>query len=56
MIVVDLFMAQWFQVLYFIGIGRKPKQGDGFYYYQEQDLPHIINPLESKLGNFSLFF
>lgn len=39
------------QVLYFIGIGRKPKQGDGFYYYQEQDLPHIINPLESKLGS-----
>ncbi|XP_035824543.1 GPI transamidase component PIG-S isoform X2 [Aplysia californica] len=39
------------QVLYFIGIGGRPKKGDGFYFFQEQDLPHIINPLESKLGS-----
>ncbi|CAL1533662.1 unnamed protein product [Lymnaea stagnalis] len=39
------------QILYFISLGGKPKKGDNFYYYSEQDLPHVINPLESKLGS-----
>ncbi|CAG5134746.1 unnamed protein product, partial [Candidula unifasciata] len=39
------------QVLYLVSLGGKPKKGDNFYYYTEQDLPHIINPLETKLGS-----
>ncbi|KAH9515259.1 hypothetical protein Btru_014016 [Bulinus truncatus] len=39
------------QVLYFISLGGKPKKKDDFYFYSEQDLPHVINPLETKLGS-----
>ncbi|XP_071090185.1 GPI transamidase component PIG-S-like [Haliotis cracherodii] len=41
------------QVLYFTGLVRRPQRntvtGDSF--YTEQDLPHLITPLESKLGS-----
>ena len=40
------------QVLHFVGLVASPKQdstGDS-YFYTEQDLPHMINPLEAKLG------
>ncbi|BFY97511.1 hypothetical protein BsWGS_00551 [Bradybaena similaris] len=39
------------QVLYLVSLGGRPKKGDNFFYYTEQDLPHIINPLETKLGS-----
>ena len=40
------------QVLHFVGLLTLPKQdsADKSYYYTEQDLPHMINPLEAKLG------
>nr|KAG5714377.1 hypothetical protein BaRGS_018594 [Batillaria attramentaria] len=41
------------QVLHFVGLVTAPKKhsSGGSYYYTEQDLPHLINPLESKLGS-----
>ncbi|KAI8792513.1 GPI transamidase component PIG-S [Biomphalaria glabrata] len=39
------------QILYLVSLGGKPKNNDGFYFYSEQDLPHVINPLETKLGS-----
>ncbi|GFS10068.1 GPI transamidase component PIG-S-like [Elysia marginata] len=39
------------QVLYFVSLGGKPKKGENFFYYEERDLPQVINPLESKLGS-----
>lgn len=47
---------RFFQVLYLVSLGGKPKKGDNFFYYTEQDLPHIINPLETKLGTTCLGF
>ncbi|RUS81540.1 hypothetical protein EGW08_010710, partial [Elysia chlorotica] len=39
------------QVLYFVSLGGKPRKGENYFYYEERDLPHVINPLESKLGS-----
>ena len=43
-----------YQVLYFVSLGGKPKKGENYFYYEERDLPHVINPLESKLGKYWL--
>ncbi|XP_025096224.1 GPI transamidase component PIG-S-like [Pomacea canaliculata] len=40
------------QVLYYAGLVTRPHKGDnGSYFYTEQDLPLMINPLETKLGS-----
>lgn len=41
------------QVLYYFGLVVSPHKAStgSTYYYNEQDLPHIINPLEAKLGS-----
>lgn len=39
------------QVLYFVSLGGKSKRDGDYFYYEEKDLPHVINPLESKLGS-----
>ncbi|KAK3762447.1 hypothetical protein RRG08_009836 [Elysia crispata] len=39
------------QVLYFVSLGGRPRKGENYFYYEERDLPHVINPLESKLGS-----
>ncbi|XP_064613350.1 GPI transamidase component PIG-S-like [Liolophura sinensis] len=41
------------QVLYYTGLVRQPRRdkGNNCYYYTAADLPHIINPLETKLGS-----
>jgi hypothetical protein len=44
-------------VLHYFGLVMSPKK-DGSresYFYTEQDLPHMINPLEAKLGMVAAF-
>lgn len=42
----------YLKVLFFTGLLRRPKrvQESEEFHYTEKDLPHIINPLEAKLG------
>ncbi|OWF35994.1 GPI transamidase component PIG-S-like [Mizuhopecten yessoensis] len=41
------------QVLYFTGFLKRMRRDDGkqAYLYTDKDLPHVINPLEAKLGS-----
>ncbi|CAG2234101.1 GPI transamidase component PIG-S-like [Mytilus edulis] len=41
------------QVMYYTGLLRRPKSDEkkGEFYYDMEDLPHTINPLEVKLGS-----
>lgn len=39
------------QVLHYVGLVISPTRKGNDSYYTEQDLPHLINPLESKLGS-----
>ncbi|KAJ8321784.1 hypothetical protein KUTeg_000255, partial [Tegillarca granosa] len=43
------------QVLFFTGLLRRPKKVPDLeeFHYTEKDLPHVINPLEAKLGSHS---
>lgn len=38
------------QVLYFSGLVIRPQSKNGEYHFRPEDLPHMINPLETKLG------
>ena len=39
-----------FQVLYFTQLQTKPKKENKENFFTSKDLPHMINPLEAKLG------
>ncbi|KAL8570340.1 hypothetical protein ACOMHN_035758 [Nucella lapillus] len=41
------------QVLHFVGLVATPRKdsADNTFFYTEHDLPHLINPLEAKLGS-----
>nr|XP_054756461.1 GPI transamidase component PIG-S-like [Lytechinus pictus] len=39
------------QVLYYTGLSVKPKKKDSSFYFPHSSLPHIITPVEAKLGS-----
>lgn len=39
-----------FQVLYYSGLNLAPKTDNNVKYLTVEDLPQMINPIESKLG------